>query len=107
MMTAIALAAPGAFKAWAWRIPFLASLVLVGNLRIHHRVRDPDLDRRRPAAGPEQGRPGRGADAELGRQTGRGPGQLPRRVAAAAAYRGEEFGQTPLVMGGDGVDALG
>jgi MFS family permease len=29
MMTAIALAAPGAFKAWAWRIPFLASLVLV------------------------------------------------------------------------------
>ena len=24
-----ALAAPGAFKAWAWRIPFLASLVLV------------------------------------------------------------------------------
>jgi MFS family permease len=28
-MTAIALAAPGAFKAWAWRIPFLASLVLV------------------------------------------------------------------------------
>jgi len=29
MMTLIALAAPGAFKAWAWRIPFLASLVLV------------------------------------------------------------------------------
>jgi MFS family permease len=29
MMTAVALAAPGAFKAWAWRIPFLASLVLV------------------------------------------------------------------------------
>jgi MFS family permease len=29
-MTAIALSAPGAFKAWAWRIPFLASLVLVG-----------------------------------------------------------------------------
>jgi MFS family permease len=28
-MTAIALAAPGAFKAWAWRIPFLASLLLV------------------------------------------------------------------------------
>src|SRR6266581_4133472 len=28
-MTAIALAAPAAFKAWAWRIPFLASLVLV------------------------------------------------------------------------------
>ena len=28
-MTAIALAAEGAFKAWAWRIPFLASLVLV------------------------------------------------------------------------------
>ncbi len=28
-MTAIALAAPDAFKAWAWRIPFLASLVLV------------------------------------------------------------------------------
>jgi MFS family permease len=28
-MTAIALAAQGAFKAWAWRIPFLASLVLV------------------------------------------------------------------------------
>jgi MFS family permease len=29
MMTLIALGAPGAFKAWAWRIPFLASLVLV------------------------------------------------------------------------------
>jgi MFS family permease len=29
MMTAIALGAPAAFKAWAWRIPFLASLVLV------------------------------------------------------------------------------
>jgi metabolite-proton symporter len=29
MMTAIALAAPGAFAAWAWRIPFLVSLVLV------------------------------------------------------------------------------
>jgi MFS family permease len=29
MMTTIALAAPGAFKAWAWRIPFLASLILV------------------------------------------------------------------------------
>jgi MFS family permease len=29
-MTAIALTAEGAFKAWAWRIPFLASLVLVG-----------------------------------------------------------------------------
>jgi MFS family permease len=29
MMTAIALAAEGAFKAWAWRIPFLVSLVLV------------------------------------------------------------------------------
>jgi MFS family permease len=29
MMTLIALAAPDAFKAWAWRIPFLASLVLV------------------------------------------------------------------------------
>lgn len=29
MMTAIALGAEGAFKAWAWRIPFLASLVLV------------------------------------------------------------------------------
>jgi MFS family permease len=28
-MTVIALAAPAAFKAWAWRIPFLASLVLV------------------------------------------------------------------------------
>jgi MFS family permease len=28
-MTAIALAAEGAFKAWAWRIPFLASLLLV------------------------------------------------------------------------------
>ena len=28
-MTAIALTAEGAFKAWAWRIPFLASLVLV------------------------------------------------------------------------------
>jgi MFS family permease len=28
-MTAIALAAPDAFKAWGWRIPFLASLVLV------------------------------------------------------------------------------
>ena len=27
MMTLIALAAPDAFKAWAWRIPFLASLV--------------------------------------------------------------------------------
>lgn len=29
MMTAIALSAESAFKAWAWRIPFLASLVLV------------------------------------------------------------------------------
>src|SRR6201995_835221 len=29
MMTLIALAAPDAFKAWAWRIPFLASLILV------------------------------------------------------------------------------
>ena len=29
MMTAIALANEAAFKAWAWRIPFLASLVLV------------------------------------------------------------------------------
>jgi MFS family permease len=29
MMTAIALSAEGAFKAWAWRIPFLFSLVLV------------------------------------------------------------------------------
>jgi MFS family permease len=29
-MTAIALSVPDAFKAWAWRIPFLASLVLVG-----------------------------------------------------------------------------
>lgn len=29
-MTAIALSAQGAFKAWAWRIPFLASLLLVG-----------------------------------------------------------------------------
>ncbi|HEY2521421.1 MAG TPA: MFS transporter [Streptosporangiaceae bacterium] len=29
-MTAIALSVPSAFKAWAWRIPFLASLVLVG-----------------------------------------------------------------------------
>ena len=29
MMTAIALSFPDAFKAWAWRIPFLASLVLV------------------------------------------------------------------------------
>jgi MFS family permease len=28
-MTAIALSAPDAFKAWAWRIPFLASLLLV------------------------------------------------------------------------------
>ncbi len=28
-MTAIALAAPDAFKSWAWRIPFLLSLVLV------------------------------------------------------------------------------
>jgi MFS family permease len=28
-MTTIALSAEGAFKAWAWRIPFLASLVLV------------------------------------------------------------------------------
>jgi MFS family permease len=30
MMTAIALSAEGAFKAWAWRIPFLCSLILVG-----------------------------------------------------------------------------
>jgi metabolite-proton symporter len=29
MMTAIALSAEGAFKAWAWRIPFLFSLVLI------------------------------------------------------------------------------
>src|SRR6201995_2364371 len=29
MMTLIALSAEGAFKAWAWRIPFLARLVLV------------------------------------------------------------------------------
>jgi metabolite-proton symporter len=29
MMTAIALSAPAAFAAWAWRIPFLVSLVLV------------------------------------------------------------------------------
>jgi MFS family permease len=29
-MTVIALSAEAAFKAWAWRIPFLASLVLVG-----------------------------------------------------------------------------
>jgi MFS family permease len=29
MMTVIALGFPDAFKAWAWRIPFLASLVLV------------------------------------------------------------------------------
>ncbi len=29
MLTAIALSAEGAFKAWAWRIPFLVSLVLV------------------------------------------------------------------------------
>jgi MFS family permease len=29
MMTAIALSDPAAFKAWAWRIPFLFSLVLV------------------------------------------------------------------------------
>ncbi len=29
MMTAIALSFPDAFKTWAWRIPFLASLVLV------------------------------------------------------------------------------
>ncbi len=29
MMTAIALSAESAFKAWAWRIPFLVSLVLV------------------------------------------------------------------------------
>src|SRR6202020_3276926 len=28
-MTAIALSFPDAFKAWAWRIPFLASLLLV------------------------------------------------------------------------------
>jgi MFS family permease len=28
-MTAIALSAEGAFKAWAWRLPFLASLILV------------------------------------------------------------------------------
>jgi threonine dehydrogenase-like Zn-dependent dehydrogenase len=28
-MTAIALSAQSAFKAWAWRIPFLASLLLV------------------------------------------------------------------------------
>jgi metabolite-proton symporter len=29
-MTAIALSAPAAFAAWAWRLPFLASLILVG-----------------------------------------------------------------------------
>jgi len=29
MMTVIALGFPDAFKAWAWRIPFLASLILV------------------------------------------------------------------------------
>src|SRR6185312_7652095 len=28
-MTAIALSAPAAFANWAWRIPFLASLILV------------------------------------------------------------------------------
>ena len=43
-MTAIALSAEGAFKAWAWRIPFLASLVLVAvGLFIRLRVMETPL----------------------------------------------------------------
>jgi metabolite-proton symporter len=44
MMTAIALGAEGAFKAWAWRIPFLVSLVLVAiGLWIRLRVMETPL----------------------------------------------------------------
>ena len=43
-MTAIALSAKGAFEAWAWRIPFLASLVLVAiGLWIRLRVMETPL----------------------------------------------------------------
>ena len=44
MMSAIALSAEGAFKAWAWRIPFLASLILVAiGLYVRLRVAETPL----------------------------------------------------------------